>query len=118
MIFPGPQSGFTATAEALHDRVPGYAVNEVMSFNMRAPDDGARVRVLTDSTLIVTLNQRGPWVQGYDPARSYETQAYHAEILDSQRYQLTLREPESELWFQAGGQLKTVDLQRRDAEQR
>lgn len=117
MIFAGTEAGISAIdTQRYGTRVP-VPVHEVMSYNMHSTRDGARARVLDDSTLLVTLDGPGAWVRAYDAARSYETERYRADIISPRQYRLRLRDTAVCIWLQRGDRLKQVDPRIRDRDQ-
>ena len=84
---------------------------------MNTPDDGVHVRVLDDSTVLVTLNQWGSWwwfaTMG---AVNYSNEVYGIELKEGGAtggsYVLHLKQPSSNcmLLFSTGGRWKTVDM--------
>ena len=111
----------------MHDGLlPGQKINvpvyDAMAYNMITPDDGANVTVVNDSTLKVTLNQWGTWwwyeMKG---GSSYENKDYKLNLKDPGHwYELTLKHPAVQylLLYQQGNQWKTVDMSKRNVEQR
>jgi len=62
MIGAENNSEFRLLHEMLYpDKPVRDSVYDCLAFNMNTPDDGAHVRVLDDSTVLVTLNQLGSW---------------------------------------------------------
>ena len=106
----------------LHDLiVPDSTLKETvfdcLAYNMNTPDDGVHVRVLDDSTVLVTLNQWGSWwwfaTMG---AVNYSNEVYGIELKEGGAtggsYVLHLKQPSSNcmLLFSTGGRWKTVDM--------
>jgi len=92
-------------------------VYDAMAFNMNNANDGARVTVLNDSTIGVTLNQWGTWwwynAQG---GISYKNNDYSINVIAGHYYELTLKKPASSYmifymarghWHQVNWNLKT-----------
>lgn len=87
-------------------------VYDGMSYNMAAPEDGAHVQVVNDSTISVHLNQYGTWwwyngLGGHD----HENEDIAARITND-GYELVMKKPAGEyaLYFQVGSEWKRVDM--------
>ena len=96
-------------------------VYDVASFNISSPADGAHVKVVSDSTLVVTLNQWGTWWwYSFQGGRSYENEDFKLDMRDvGHWYELTIRKPADSmmLLFVNEGHWKVVDMSLRDTDQ-
>lgn len=96
-------------------------VYDAASYNMLTPEDGAHVKVLTDSVLTITLNQWGTWWwYKYRGGISYENEAYKLNMVDPGHwYELTLKHPSSDylLLYQIGDRWKAVDMSKKNIDQ-
>lgn len=95
---------------------------DVVAYNMITPDDGAHVAVVDDSTIKVTLNQRGTWWwrNGDLRASSYENDWYRVDLRDPGHwYYLILKKPAAvyDLLYQKGKDIKVVDMAIKGSEQ-
>lgn len=123
-----PMIGAEANSEfkLMHDLLlPGKelhnTVYDAQGYNMETPQDGAHVRVVSDSVVQVTLNQWGTWwwfeAKG---GHGYENSDYRLDLTDPGHwYRLTLKHPASQylLFYQVGDKWKTVDMRIRDRDQ-
>ncbi len=96
-------------------------IYDVVGFNVETPKDGAHVNVVNDSTIRVTLNQWGTW-WWYNSfgATSYENSDYKVNMIDEGHYyELSLKQPRDKYFilFQAGGEWKTVDWNKKNTAQ-
>ncbi len=96
-------------------------VYDVVSYNLNTLEDGAHVRVTSDSTVTVTLNQWGGWWwYKYLGANSYENEAYKLIITDAGHcYDLILKHPAAgyQLMYEVNGNWKIVDWNKRNVDQ-
>lgn len=122
MIGAEPESEFKMMYNGLMPaKQISTTVYDGMAYNMLTPGDGAHVKVLTDSTIEVVLNQWGTWwwysMRG---GQSYSNDDYSIDMKDvGHTYQITLKHPPSQylLLYQQGQQWKTVDMSKKDVEQ-
>ncbi len=115
MIGAENEGEFKLMHDLLRPRSKSGKVYDVLAYNMMTPQDGAHVKVLNDSTLVVTLNQWGSWwwFAGRG-AVAYENDCYKVELLEhgdtGGAYILTLKRPSEqfEVLFQEGAAWKEV----------
>lgn len=122
MSFYDPYSAFKLMYNLERKNKITDTVADIASSDMIHPGDGAHVTVVNDSTLNVTLNQRGTqWWQYYRTAADCDLASlYKLRIMDtSSWYQLTLREPAWRylLLYTVGGQWKVVDWNKKNIDQ-
>ena len=121
MIGADPGGEFKAMRNLLVDTTVKNTIYDVMSYNILTMQDGAHVKVINDSTVIVTLNQWGTWWwYGGHGGVSYENSDYKVDLKDPGHwYELTLKHPADNflLLYEIDGAWKKVDMSKRDVDQ-
>lgn len=121
MIGAQPEGFFKLMREVYTDTLEKNNIYDVASYNMVSDYNGANVKVMNDSTIIVTLNHTGTWwwYEGHG-AKSYETADYKVNMKDPGRwYELTLKHPSDQylLLYSVGDKWKKADLSLKNVQQ-
>jgi len=121
MIGSLPVSFFKLRYNVHHKQELTNKFYDVASYNILAPDNGAHVNVINDSTIKVTLNQWGTWWwYRFQGAHSYNNEDFKLDMRDvGHWYELTLHKPADQylLLYSIGGTWKSVDMSRKEEEQ-
>jgi len=111
MITANQQNEAFIMRSLLYQPLPKNEIIEVFSYNINAITDGAHVRVLSDSTIHVSLNQWGTWWWYNDiGAVNYQNKHFKVNIDAWGGYDLMLKGNPNEyiLLYQVGRQWKRV----------
>lgn len=111
------ESEFKLVNELMHGNTIPNRMTDVLGYNLAAPDDGASVLVLNDSTVQVTVKHRDInfWFGGTDGIH-LETPFYKITDQDTGLwYRLVLKDNPAkyQLLYQTGMQLKPVDMSKK-----
>ncbi len=96
-------------------------VHDVEAFYMDSANNGAHVIVTSDTSARVVLNQWGTWWLYYGfGATSYDNTDFRVNMIDAgHQYEIILKHPATEylLLYQAGGEWRKVDWNKKNVEQ-
>ncbi len=121
MIDAQEPSRFKLMRNTITTRKLNNKVYDCVAFNMTSENDGAHVNVVSDSTMIVTLNQWGTWwFYAMVGAQSYTTADYSLQLKDPVHwYELTLKHKASDylILYLSDGKWNTVDWTKKGVDQ-
>jgi hypothetical protein len=121
MIGSLPESFFKLRYNIYHKPERNNKFYDVASYNIFAPDNGARVNVINDSTIKVTLNQWGTWWwYQFQGGHGYDNEDFKLDMKDvGHWYELTLHKPADSflILYSVGDTWKVVDMNRRNEDQ-
>ncbi|MCW3123496.1 MAG: hypothetical protein JWQ38_2988 [Flavipsychrobacter sp.] len=121
MEFYDPWSSFKLTYNYEHTTKITDPVCDIAAFSMKKVSDGAHVRVMNDSVLDVTLNEKQrKWMQYFNTAHSIDNYVYHMDMTDTNAmYRLTLKHPAERyvILYTVGSQWKEVNMNYREGDQ-